>query len=117
MKLWDADHPYYCATGCHFERGCHLTHESWSAFVAVWGTSDEDMNLLFRWDWKEDEDDNGIPTGEHRLSLFYFLQRKGYPISHEVTVTKADEPAVREWLAGKWKHMQRLWSPFSGDAP
>jgi hypothetical protein len=113
VKLWEADHPYHCASGCFFQPDCHETHASWRDFHDAWGDSDNDYNLLFRWDWKQREDDDGKPTGEHRLCLFYFLQRKGYPISHEVAVTVEDEPAIHEWLRAKWQHMRSLWAPLA----
>jgi hypothetical protein len=114
VRLWETEHPYYCAQGCFFERGCHVEHASWPYFVASgWAGNDEDMNLLFRWDWCEGEDE-GVPDGEARLRLYFFLQRKGYPISHEVAVTRDDEPDIRAWLEARWLHMQKLWSPFAG---
>jgi hypothetical protein len=80
-------------------------------------TADEDYNLLYRWDWFEpgagDLEEGEAPYVE--LKLFYMLQRKARPSSVHVRVTREDEPEIRSWLADKWRHMQRLWSPFGPD--
>jgi hypothetical protein len=116
VRLWEADHPYRCSQGCFFKPGCHVDFSTWAEFFAAWGGNDEDLNLLFRWDWAEGEDE-GVPDGVAHLRLFFFLQRKAYPISIEVTVTRDDEPDVRAWLAGRWRRLQQMWSPIAEVQP
>lgn len=118
--LWEVDHPYYWAEGSFHERGMHVRHDSWAEFIQEMGDADEDLNLVCRWDWKQDEpdEDSGgnappVPAGTGTLTVFYVVQRKAYTFSHEVAVTSADEPAVRAWLGQKWRHLQRLWTPLS----
>jgi hypothetical protein len=116
-KLWTARHPYHCTGGCYYtSEPCGQEYDSWAAFLSDWKESDEDYNLLFRWDWYEGEE-NEIEPGRARVELHYFMQRKGYPYTCRVDVTRADEPAVRAFLTKKWRHMQKLWAPFSKARP
>lgn len=124
--LWEHDHPYYCSDGCYYVSGTqwhdvHATWESWSDFFEDWGDVDPDYNLLFRWDWKranpadyeyELEEDPEFELPGDTLCLFFYMQRKAKPFSHEIKVNEADEPAVREWLSAKAQHMRSLWAPF-----
>ena len=121
--LWECDHPYYCNDDHYFGTGTCGTrpedlkhhHASWSEFMSTMGDADLDMNLLFRWDWEEEtpHPDQYYRNGE--LKLVYFMQRKGFHCSHRVSVCRADEPAVREWLAVQWEHKRRLWEPLGGE--
>lgn len=119
VHLWEVKHPYYWNEGSFHERGMHARHESWAEFVAEMDAADADLNLVCRWDWEQEEADEDdphaepIPGGTGTLKVFYVAQRKGYTFSHEMPVTASDEPAVRAWIEGKWKHMQRLWAPFA----
>ena len=105
-RLWESDHPYYW-TGDHEEEVA-----SWQAFAEGWGESDEDYNLVARWDWLNGEED-GLDEGQEAVRIGFVHQRKGSTSSVIVIVTQEDEPAIRLWLEGKWKHMQRLWAPFA----
>lgn len=131
--LWEIDHPYYCTEGNYFQSGMHSVFESWAEFAEPSSQTptgdlgnllydfDDDLNLLWRWDWKradpadyeyEIEADPDYEIPGDTLQLFFVLQRKGYNISAEVAVTEADEPAVREWLEAKANHMRRIWAPL-----
>jgi hypothetical protein len=119
--LWEYDHPYYCAAGnFHVRRDVdnaqHVLHDSWSDFMDTWGTSDHDLNLVFRWDWSR-ADPSDYEPGEDvpgdTLELFVVLQRKADLWSHTIAVTEADEPAVREWLAGRAKTITAIWEPIA----
>lgn len=111
--LWEIEHPYYCNLNNYFDNGCGNTYESWADFVAEEGDSDPDYNLLFRFDWREAD-----PECEHwgnereELQLFWMGQRKGLYRFTQVNVTKADEPAVREWLQGRLNYLMKLWEPL-----
>jgi len=121
--LWDVDHPYYCTEGGYFHTQEHFptihSFGSWAEFLSDMGSSDEDLNLLFRWDWKEQDEDSGEPTfngdvhyrnGE--LSLFFMLQRKGFHTTCIVQVCRADEPEVRAWLQRRLNYLIGLWAPL-----
>ena len=118
--LWEYDHPYYCNEGNYLARplehpDCWQRYDSWQEFHAEWGDTDPDLNLVFRWDWRawhlewpEDYPD----TENHVLMLFFMLQRKAFNKSIEITVTEADEPAVREWLQKRAETMAAIWQPL-----
>lgn len=118
-RLYDAEHPYYCQRGNYFANDCHVSFDTWDSFVYVEGDADLDMNLVYRWDWKRAADDDervrDTPSSarEDRLLLFYMGQRKARCRSVEIAVCRDDEPAVREWLAVRWAHLQKLWTPFT----
>jgi hypothetical protein len=128
-RLWEIDHPYYCAEGNYFQDGQHLTYSSWTEFHEEWGALDDDLNVVFRWDWKtpdpadycpadcdghEDSDCDEMP--KPALHLYWVLQRKAILRSTECPVTKADEPAIREWLTRKANYVRSIWEPLL-DAP
>lgn len=116
MRLWQANHPYYCSD-TNF-RTLDNTGEwaSWQEFHEGWGQSDEDMNLVFRWDWKKADPDDYDPDEEvpgDKLYVFIMLQRKGDFWAHIIDITDDDEPAVREWLTGRARTITAIWAPIS----
>lgn len=116
QHLWDVTHPYYAQEGNFYKAGMHERHASWADFFDEMGNSDEDLNLVYRWDWKQNLDDNEQPEGapgDGILYVFFMAQRKACCYSHEMPVKAADEPAVREWLQKRWERLRAVWSPFS----
>lgn len=119
MHLWEAKHPYYATEGNFFESGLHTTYKSWSDFLPEWRDADMDMNHVYRWDWYEGEDEGaGEYTGDDNyrngvLKLFYIGQRKAKCFSCEVSVCRADEPAVLAFLQPRFEHLFTMWTPFT----
>ena len=119
--LWEYDHPYYCAEGNYFKNGQHLTYASWTEFHAEWGDLDDDLNAVFRWDWKtpdptDYDEDEGEEVPPVTLNVYWVLQRKAILRSTECPVTKADEPAIREWLTRKARYIAAIWEPLLDEA-
>lgn len=120
--LWEVDHSYYCAEGNYFKTGQHTLFASWADFAeeTLFFTGDRDQNFLIRWDWQTDRTPGEPPVlcidGADRLLLFFVLQRKAWLCSVEITVTEADEPAVRAFLADCAQTMRATWEPLL-DAP
>lgn len=119
--LWEVDHPYYCNLGNYFNNDCGHTYKSWAEFMEEMGDIDMDYNLLFRFDWKEGED-NGASTykGDDyyrngHLEMFWMGQRKGKYQYSVIDVCRADEPAVLEYLKPRWEYMRALWAPLSDE--
>lgn len=108
-------HPYYCNEGNYYANGCVDVFRSWDEFVAEWGDSDLDYNLVFRWDLIPVINDDGLATDQPPMLLIFFMQqRKGRYCSCRVeSLPPADQLKAREWLEVRWKHMQRLWAPIS----
>jgi len=124
-RLWEVKHDYYCAESNFYARGDQQPFQSYKRladFLAEEGDADLDWNLVFRWDWKEDPDEeagisayNGDDNYRNgKLLLFIMNQRKGLYRWVEVSVCRADEPAVIEYLRPRWEHLQKLWAPLSG---
>lgn len=149
--LWDTPHSYYCETGNFFKNGYHSVYESWEEFAQPISGKfmeqgnalydfDNDLNFLFRWDWKKADPENYIHTYSKetlveigateeeieqskvefeedsqtdKLLLFFMAQRKASNMSAEVKVVEDDEPLIREWLNKKWQYMKGLWEPVS----
>lgn len=107
--LWEVDHDYYCHAFETEEYG------SWADYVADIA-SDMDLNLVVRWDWRQNVDDDGAPVGPAgtgTLRLHFVLQRKGRLSAVAIAVTAEDEAAVREYLAPRLEHLQKLWAPLT----
>jgi hypothetical protein len=118
-NLWEIDHPYYCNERNFYSNEPGDSYKTWASFIAEYRESDIDLNLVFRFDWKEGEDNgagefagdcyyrNGI------LKIFWLRQRKGIFACSEISVCRADEAAVIAFLRPRWEHMQKLWEPLS----
>ncbi|WGM47702.1 hypothetical protein KOAAANKH_02584 [Brevundimonas sp. NIBR10] len=118
MRLWEADHAYYCNEGNYCLQGCGAEYKRWSDYHAAEGDADMDYNLLFRWDWVEGTDEgaeefNGdVNYRNGILKLFYMGQRKGIYRFATVQVCRADEPEIRAWLLPRMQYLMDLWSPL-----
>lgn len=124
QHLWEHDHPYYCAESNYYSNETYLQYGSWEEFVEAEGNADFDWNLVFRWDWRCDwstedaasrrayADRFGDRDHAFILQIFWMGQRKGLYRSSGVSVCKADEPAVREWLTARAEHMRLVWAPL-----
>ncbi len=117
MRLWEADHPYYCNEGNYFASGNDQpvqVYESWTDFFTEEGDSDPDMNLLFRFDWrKADPDEEKWGNKVDTLLLFWIGQRKGLYRWTEVHVKDDDEEAVKSWLQSRFNYLKSIWHPLT----
>ena len=118
-RLWEVKHAYYCNEGNYFNNDCGSEFKSFADFLAEMGDADFDYNLLFRWDWAE-EDETGEPNfnGDEnyrngKLKLFWMHQRKGRYVYHIVEVCRADEAAVIAYLKPRFEHLKKLWEPLT----
>ena len=127
MRLWEVNHPYYSSESNFYSDEPGERFESWADYLDRWGSSDLDLNLLFRWDWiKPDPSDYLSPADPEAaaypqevlpetdtLWLFYILQRKGIYLANNVAVTEDDEPSVREFLMPRLAHLLLMWEPLT----
>lgn len=116
--LWEIKHPYHMTEGNYYQAGCHSRYNSWHEFNAVFGDSDLDYNWVVRWDWLEDEGEySGDDYYRHARFLIQMIgQRKALLQSFAVSVCRADEPAILEFLKPRWEYMKTMWEPFSPPA-
>lgn len=117
LHLWEVDHPYYCDNASWYKVDDHSTWRSWAEFRdnTIFTTGDRDMNLLVRWDWhswRRHPDTDLRSDAPDELNLFFVMQRKGYLLSHSMTVTDDDEPEVRAFLTECAATIAALWQPL-----
>jgi hypothetical protein len=125
VRLWEVEHPYYCAEGNYFSNECHQEYGSWQAFLRTEGDADMDYNLVYRWDWECDDDETDTVDGRKEyasrfgmrdhawtLKLFFMGQRKALARSVHVSVCKDDEPSVRVWLSERAEYLRKIWEPL-----
>lgn len=120
--LWECSHNYYCNESNFFAPGNRqpfTSHKSLAEFLAEEADADMDWNLLFRWDWREEDPETSKCnySGDDyyrngRLLLFFMGQRKGLYRWVEVQVCRADEAEVIKYLMPRWAHLQKLWAPL-----
>lgn len=116
--LWEIDHPYYCSERNFYSNEPGDRFGSWQEFASEYGESDPDLNLIFRFDWREGVDNGaGVFTGDVNyrngvLQIFWVRQRKGIFACSEVSVCRADEAAAVEFLRPRWDLMKKLWAPL-----
>ena len=107
-KLYECEHDYYCQSENYFSNDTVMKYDSFEEFYEEWGDSDFDYNLLFRWDWKIDEE-----TNENELYCHWMQQRKGRYMATITEISIDDEPKVKEFLKERYKHIIELWEPFN----
>lgn len=114
-ELWETDHPYYAMEGNFYKRDHHHLIDSWADFAEDMGSSDADLNLLYRWDWQVPNPDDYESPDEvpnESLLLFFILQRKAICMSFQVAVVRSDADSVRAWLVERAQTMAAIWAPI-----
>lgn len=123
--LWEAQPPNRCSDQNHHHNTSQRSG-SWLDFMDEWKRAfSQDEWYLFRWDWRPpragDEDDSPIMwrRDEHyresELRLFFVFGGKGIFSVWTVSVCRADEDSIREWLAGRIKHLLANWGGLGVD--
>jgi hypothetical protein len=119
--LWEVKHPYYCEESNYYAPGNDQPmkeYKNWADFIGEEGYSDLDLNLVFRWDWREGADwdlpehRGDINYRDGKLLLFIIGQRKGLYRWVEIEVCRADESAVIEYLRPRWERIKLIWEPL-----
>lgn len=120
--LWEVNHPYYCCEEAWNSNSGPTHYDMWASFAEEWQDADFDMNLLFRFDWVEGTDEGAAPfNGDvyYRNGIFktfWIGQRKGLFLCNTVSVCRADEPAVLEFLRPRFDYLANLWAPLGLEA-
>lgn len=117
--LWEIDHPYYGADGYTTE------FESFAELRTAINAMDEDMNLVYRFDWEDDSQPHRAElflgdeerTGQ-RLKVFTLMPRKSQCGEFVCPIRHDQEAEVIAWLSGPrvGGHLRRLWEPILGQA-
>lgn len=111
--LWEVKHPYYCSESNFYSREPYTRWGTWPEFRAAYEDADMDMNMVFRFDWHENEAHADVYYRNGNLQMFFMSQRKGIFACHEISVCRADEASVIEFLRPRWEYMKALWQPLS----
>ena len=104
-KLYEFKHPYYCATANYFNHECTWEYSSWSKFYEDHKNDKVDLNLIFRWDWLEANEEDESDT----LQLSVVRQRTGIFGCYLIDVNKEDEPEVKDFLKPYANRIQKFW--------
>ena len=105
-----AKHDYYCSDSSYYGLGFETKYETFADFYAVMGHSDEDMNLVFRFDIHEKDE----TKNEYFMEIFIVHQRKGRFVPFFIeTIYETDFDMIKEYLEIKYNKIKSLWKPFS----
>lgn len=115
MEIKDlaVNHPYYCSDSNYYSNQASERFSTMSDFLDAYFESDVDMNLCFRWDVKQKEDDNENKIDEYRAEIFIMLQRKG--IFRPIMVESFNQSEVDRFLEYIKKHQEtlaKIWEPL-----
>lgn len=111
MEIKDlaVEHSYYCSNTNYYSLKVTYHFPTWDDFVVEMGDLDKDLNLLFRFDIKENEE-----TNKYYAELFYMQQRKGkFVICIVDEVKDKDADSIKKYLKEYWDYIKELWSPIS----
>jgi len=108
-------HDYYCSDNSYFSLGFDTNYKTFNDFLSEMGESDDDMNLVFRFDIKErDIEEIDENTSKYYMEVFMVHQRKGRFVPFFIeNIYESDFEAIKIYLEKKYLKMQKIWSPFS----
>lgn len=115
LKSMLVDHSYYCATNNYFDSDTPKHWDDITDFLEEFGNADIDYNLVFRWDVKAyDLEEGDGKYQDYYAEIFMMHQRKGLFLSHTIdTVTEKEIPMLREYLQKHWEYLKGIWEPIS----
>lgn len=104
LHLWEVKHPYHCNPQ-------YVSNwNTWKDFLAEFGDSDPDYNLVFRWDWLKAGNLHGLTHDEVHIHMV--AQRKGFVFTAKTKVSSEDEASVIEWLKPRLEYLKSLQLPI-----
>ena len=112
--LKNANHSYYCNDNNYYSNDSVFEFETFTDFMDEMGTADLDYNLLFRWDVKNQCDEEGEDVqGKYSLFLYWMHQRKGgFVVNIVQDFTQEDVQAFLEYVKPRFEHLKALWTPL-----
>lgn len=108
------EHDYYCSDSpCH-NLGFETDYKNFKDFYNEMGNSDDDMNLVFRFDIKtRDEDEIDNNTSKYFMEIFMVHQRKGRFVPFFIeNIYETDFELIKEYLERKFNKIKQIWNPF-----
>jgi len=106
-------HDYYCSDSSYYNLKFETTYKTFEDFYNEMSESDDDMNLVFRFDIKE-RDFQLENSSKYYMEIFMVHQRKGRFVPFFIeNVYENDFDKLKQYLDRKFNKMQQLWKPFS----
>lgn len=111
-------HPYYASQSNYYSNEAAKSYETWEEFYKEWGNSAVHLNLVYRWDIAEKNEDNGYENddyghGTFYMELFIIQQRKGiYTPIHIDELKEGDVPQIMSFLQRHYIELMKMWDPF-----
>jgi len=101
-------HDYYSSDSNYYSNDAGLKYSSFSDFYDEFGNADVDLNLVFRWDLRWDED-----TDSYWMEIFIIKQRKGIycPVFIE-EFTSEDIPDFMKYIQEHAQKLKSIWKPI-----
>lgn len=109
IKELVVQHPYYASDSNYYSNDASITYDTMGDFLAEFGEADIDMNLIYRWDVKKNEDEDD----KYYAQIFIIMQRKG--IYTPIMVKDFKQKDVAAFVALIQKHKAKLleiWKPI-----
>lgn len=107
-------HPYYCSDSNFTNNEAYEEYSRFKGFFEEYGTCPPDHYLVFRWDIKNQFDDNAddIPD-RYKMHIYMIHQSKGNFIPVEIKeVTDKDVDQILEFLQPHKDKLAELWKPL-----
>nr|WP_315212279.1 hypothetical protein [uncultured Flavobacterium sp.] len=102
------DHDYYASNSNYYSNEASTKWNSFDDFYSEYINADIDMNLIYRWDIKKDDEENLY------MEIFIIKQRKGiYAPQFIKNVSEKDFDKIRELLQPHLDKLANIWLPFS----
>lgn len=108
------DHPYYCSDSNYYSNEASSKWESVADYLDEFEGADIDMNMVFRWDIRQDiNPETDELLGGYTAEIFMMHQRKGIFHPHFIAnVEESDIERLKAYLEEHWKYLQDIWFPI-----
>ena len=107
-RLCDYQHHSECSDTNFYAAKAKMIYPNFEEFYQEFADADVNMNLIFRWDIRTNED------GSKYCQIFFIQQRKGVFLPARINnFEEADEADLKELLKAHWKYLKDIWMPIS----
>lgn len=108
------DHSYHCSGSNFYSNKARESFTTVTEFLDEYEDADVDMNLCFRFDIHEREDDDIEDYGKLYVELFLIKQRKGIfsPIMCHSYNPDIESERLKQYLEKHYLMMKSLWCEF-----
>lgn len=108
----DVGHFYYCSLSNYTNNDAAMQFDTWQDFNDEFGDGSIDYNLCFRWDVKEETNDDDVHIG-YKMEIFIMQQRRGNFVPCRIDrVTDADVESIIAYLTPHLEYLKNIWKPL-----